>query len=246
MTDITTLGVPVTETELIERSQFPRVTKEALEANIKSCAFDYHGLLVKCTLTLNNGFSVSGESACAVPGNYKKDVGERLALSDAKGKIWALMGYELKTKIDIAAKHPTNDADQKTYVGMISAHAKPMSRGAYNIYRGWEIPADENPEDEGFLVHYPSTGHMNWQPKTVFEADFQEFDLRGEGSVGGPTWADRLAIEIEQLEERLEKLMAMIEGPLFGSLPDIQQQLLREQISYMTGYLSVLLARQTA
>ena len=42
----------------------------------------------------------------------------------------------------------------KQYIGTKIIQAKPMNRGEYNKYRGWEIPADENPEDEGYLVKY--------------------------------------------------------------------------------------------
>ena len=42
----------------------------------------------------------------------------------------------------------------KKYVGTKVIEAKPMNRGDYNNYRGWQIPADENPEDTGYLVKY--------------------------------------------------------------------------------------------
>ena len=43
----------------------------------------------------------------------------------------------------------------KKYIGAKLVQARPMTRGAYNRYRGWEIPADENPEEEGYLIQYP-------------------------------------------------------------------------------------------
>ena len=42
----------------------------------------------------------------------------------------------------------------KKYVGVKLIEAKPMTRGDYNKYRGWVIPEDENPNDEGYLVKY--------------------------------------------------------------------------------------------
>lgn len=56
----------------------------------------------------------------------------------------------------------------KRYIGMESIEATPMHRGEYNIKRGWVIPPDENPSDEGYLVKYPD-GHISWSPKAVFE-----------------------------------------------------------------------------
>ena len=40
----------------------------------------------------------------------------------------------------------------KHYIGTKTVMAQPMSRGAYNKYRGWELPDDEDPNDEGMLV----------------------------------------------------------------------------------------------
>ena len=37
------------------------------------------------------------------------------------------------------------------YIGTKLTEAEPMTRGDYNKYRGWTIPRNENPEDEGYL-----------------------------------------------------------------------------------------------
>lgn len=57
--------------------------------------------------------------------------------------------------------------------------ARPMTRGEYNEYRGWTIPEDEDPSDQGYLVEYPDSpttgmpeGHTNyisWSPKEQFD-----------------------------------------------------------------------------
>lgn len=60
-------------------------------------------LLTFCVLVLKNGFTVTGQSACADPANYQQDIGERIARQDAVNKIWPLLGYELRTKLDNAA-----------------------------------------------------------------------------------------------------------------------------------------------
>lgn len=91
----------VTEEELKTRATGKRVTLEGLEANIKKTDFYTHpdSQLTICILTLQNGYTITGQSACADPTNYKQDIGERLAKEDAKKKIWALMGYALKEEI---------------------------------------------------------------------------------------------------------------------------------------------------
>lgn len=63
----------------------------------------------------------------------------------------------------------------KLYIGTKVLNAKPMTRGEYNAYRGWTLPADENPADEGYLTDNGS-GHIQWQPKDVFEDGFAPFD----------------------------------------------------------------------
>lgn len=62
-----------------------------------------------------------------------------------------------------------------TYIGTKIIEAKPMTRGDYNIFRGWQIPENENPEDERYLVKYPD-GYISWSPKSVFEEAYRECD----------------------------------------------------------------------
>lgn len=68
------------------------------------------------------------------------------------------------------------------FIGTKVIKAIPMSRLAYNRYRGWECPVDENPEDDGFLVEYldggksnhPNhEGYISWSPKDVFERAYR-------------------------------------------------------------------------
>ena len=57
------------------------------------------GLLTFCVLVLRNGFTVTGESACASPENFDAEVGRKIARQNAEQKIWPLMGYELKERL---------------------------------------------------------------------------------------------------------------------------------------------------
>lgn len=56
-------------------------------------------LLTFCVIVLKNGFTVTGESACASPENFNRDIGNTLAYINAKNKIWPLLGYMLKDKL---------------------------------------------------------------------------------------------------------------------------------------------------
>ncbi|MCB2251797.1 hypothetical protein KTQ74_07825 [Pseudomonas chlororaphis] len=56
-------------------------------------------LLTFCVLVLRNGFTVTGESACASPENFDAEIGRRIARENAVSKVWPLMGYELRSKL---------------------------------------------------------------------------------------------------------------------------------------------------
>ncbi len=79
----------------------PRVTPEQIDAAIAK--EDYHvfegSCLTVCCLTLQNGFTVTGESACASPANFNAELGQKIARGHARDKIWALEGYLLKSKL---------------------------------------------------------------------------------------------------------------------------------------------------
>jgi len=79
----------------------PRVTPERLEEVISS--EQYHVFpgttFTACLLTLANGYTVIGESACASPENFDASLGRKISRSNAVNKIWALEGYLLRQKI---------------------------------------------------------------------------------------------------------------------------------------------------
>jgi hypothetical protein len=102
----------------------PRVTPADIEANIKgetyfTAAQGWNGeaasdertagllypadgplsLLTFCVLVLRNGFTVTGESACASPENFDAEIGRKIARQNAVGRIWPLMGYALRIKM---------------------------------------------------------------------------------------------------------------------------------------------------
>lgn len=103
----------------------PRVTPDDIEANIASefyftaddavtytpkAIYNHHkgfstpvdgplSLLTFCVLVLRNGFTVTGESACASPENFDAELGRKIARANAVNKLWPLMGYALKEKL---------------------------------------------------------------------------------------------------------------------------------------------------
>lgn len=79
----------------------PRLNPSLIDAAIKGK--DFHvftgSCLTVCCLTLRNGFTVTGESACASPENFDEEIGRDIAFKNAREKIWMLEGYLLREKL---------------------------------------------------------------------------------------------------------------------------------------------------
>jgi hypothetical protein len=109
---------PATDDSAIEREikskglTAPRVTPQDIEANIaaeycftaaqatQGCPqHESLGLLTLCVIVLKNGFTVTGESACASPENFNAEIGQKIARENAKQKMWPLMGYALRERL---------------------------------------------------------------------------------------------------------------------------------------------------
>ena len=87
--------------QAIEAQTFPRVTKEAMEQRIKTSEFIVlpGSTVTVCHMTLDNGYSVRGESACVDKRNFNLAIGEKLAYDDAFRKLWPLFGFLLAESI---------------------------------------------------------------------------------------------------------------------------------------------------
>ena len=133
----------------------------------------------------------------------------------------------------------------KQYIGTKHINAKPMNRAEYNAFRGWELPANENGADEGYLVEYTGAGqkantpdyegYVSWSPKDIFEAAYKCSE----------TFENRLGIELEELKKKNEALRRFVEfnGEKFFSLAPFMQALLLAQQHFMTSYENMLSLR---
>lgn len=97
------------------------------------------------------------------------------------------------------------------YTGTKTIFATPMTRGEYHKLRGWEVPADEDPTDLGYLVQHDNDGKANvegfdgyisWSPQKLFELAYNPSE----------TFKQRLFIEMEQLYRRMFLLKKYIHG----------------------------------
>jgi len=79
-----------------------RVSLESLHERIRSIEYFYPTAAPQFTVAivvLDNGFVISGESACADPKNFDKELGQKFAVESAVRKIWPLEGYLLREQL---------------------------------------------------------------------------------------------------------------------------------------------------
>ena len=165
-------------------SQNQKVTPQDVDSAIVRHEFFVTGTLTICVLFLKNGFAVTGESACANPAIFNSALGEEYAYEAAKKKIWPLLGYALRdrlNKIEQAPKmsgHISDLPGAAAYPGTKVIHAAPMSRREYNSDEGYLVEYTDGgaPNVEGF------TGYVSWSPKGVFD---RAYSANPEASASG-------------------------------------------------------------
>lgn len=79
----------------------PRLTPQHIDSVIVGETYTNlpDGRTVICQLTLKNGFTVDGKSACVSKENFNQEIGNKIARDNAREKIWELEGYLLKEKL---------------------------------------------------------------------------------------------------------------------------------------------------
>lgn len=159
-------------------SQAPRVTIEMIEAAIMHETYTVlpDGRTTICQLTLDNGFTVDGHSACVSKENFDAALGNKYSREAAVSKVWAFLGFRLADQLSKIPEHMFEELDD-VFVGTKAVIALPMNRQDYIDYRGWQLPENENGEDLGFLVEYldggksnhpDHKGYISWSPAEVF------------------------------------------------------------------------------
>ena len=77
------------------------VNESKLKASIKAVDFMVHpgSCLTICVITMLNGYTVTGESACADPKMFDAEIGQKFAFAAAERKVWPLLGYALREEL---------------------------------------------------------------------------------------------------------------------------------------------------
>ena len=130
------------------------------------------------------------------------------------------------------------------YTGTKNILARPMNRADYNDYRGWDLPADEEGSDEGYLVEYTDggasnhpdhEGYISWSPAVVFDKAYNP----------SGTHVERMAIELRDLTDRILKLKDFKTGDVYTSLSHNEKRRIRVQHAAMLEYHLALSERFT-
>lgn len=133
----------------------------------------------------------------------------------------------------------------KRYTGTKTLSAQPMTRGGYNAYRSGSMPANENPDDPGYLVEYEDggkandprhAGYISWTPADVFERSYKPSE----------TFQDRMRLEYAELSERLAKLLQFLRTEAFDALDHYDRERLHLQPQAMMSYEFILSDRIVA
>lgn len=125
----------------------------------------------------------------------------------------------------------------KKYIGTKQIEAEPMTMGeAYekNLLQAGRAPEDSEKDNAGYHVKYED-GYESWSPAETFEKAYKVADVP----------LDRMAIEENELADRMEKLNAFIQGDKFKELDGTTRAMLAVQYSSMSAYLHVLRLQST-
>tara|TARA_R100001039_G_C1845090_1_gene105441 strand:+ start:524 stop:1153 length:630 start_codon:yes stop_codon:yes gene_type:complete len=138
--------------------------------------------LTVCVLTLRNGFTVTGESACVDPANFDAEKGRHYAREQAFGKIWMLEGYLLRDQLHQSAATAPVPIEGKP--GFMTYQGKPTTRDAYCVQPGDVIEsageATYRTVIEGKAVEFKAYEQVNVGDYIVYLTDSDIYHCRAD------------------------------------------------------------------
>lgn len=208
-----------------------RVTPEYLASRIAKVEFHRlaGGTMTLCILTVDNGFQLTGTSACADPANYRQDVGEKIARDNAERQLWPLLGFALKDAMaareSLARGLPTFPVEgwhrcrshKVVEAAMIHAaefKADGSGKVAIRSTDGGpeivEVPAGflrkPGAVNEGDVIVRYADGYLSHSPLKAF---IQGYTF-AEAPAAPQDWRDRVRRERADLAGKLDKLRAFL------------------------------------
>lgn len=104
----------------------------------------------------------------------------------------------------------------KKYLGVKMVEAVEMTRGEYNILRGWELPSNENGEDKGYKVIYMNdNNYVSWSPKDIFEKSYMEV---GNNKITEKVFEDFIEEEIVETRYIFDKPVTFVHVKLVNGM----------------------------
>lgn len=139
-------------------------------------------------------------------------------------------------------------AQHQSFIGSKIVMATAMTRLAFCNYIGREIDPKTNADEDGYLVEYTDggqsnhpdhAGYISWSPRAQFDAGYLAL-----GKIYGmPAHQQRVIAEKAQLDDKLAKLGAALNGALKGKVSTDEYSLLCEQERVMREYDEILRRR---
>ena len=131
------------------------VTLEGIKAKIKAECYLIlpDGRTTVCMLTLENGYTIKGLSACVDAANFDMDIGRKIAFEDALRQIWPLEGYLLAEKlywdrIKFTASNPPKKWDAVVTQGQIVLKQKSKRDRKPKVVAPWGLKKDGTPKQQ--------------------------------------------------------------------------------------------------
>lgn len=92
----------------------PRLTPDHIDSVISGETYTNlpDGRTVICQLTLQNGYTIDGKSACVSKENFNQEIGNKIARQNAREKIWELEGYLLKENLYQNSEKPKSHIER--------------------------------------------------------------------------------------------------------------------------------------
>lgn len=147
--------------EVLAGHTAPAVTMDYIESRISSV--DYYVLpgstVTICNITLDNGFSVRGESACVSSANFDEALGKKYSYERALNELWPFFGFALAERLNAVPVAANKGLNFGQAISALKA-GKVVCREGWNgkgIFLELQVP-DEHSKMTSPYIYIDTTG----------------------------------------------------------------------------------------
>ena len=119
---------------MAKKKEAPTVTIEEVKASIKDVTYTVlpNGRTTVCQITMDNGFTREGSSACVSLDLYDQAKGEKYSYERALDKVWEVLGFRLADRLHQAKMRKARgvryrDSESGLYVPKAYALLSPLT-----------------------------------------------------------------------------------------------------------------------